>query len=179
IIRSQEVNEFNDRQQYYAKLQRESDYSNDLQKLYEKNRASSSRSTHALNFPPSQANNSYGKRLFVKYQLLSTEEQALCGFCLNGIFDLSNQKETGQRKIFTSSQWKYLNCYLKSNVHKHLYKLSDDTLLKLKKIIKELKCLNYEEAYYLSLESVRPAHPNDKYILKYLLMCKYMPRLLN
>ncbi|CAO3614707.1 unnamed protein product [Mucor hiemalis] len=91
-------------------------------------------------------------KLFSKYQSLSIEEQALCGFCLNGILDLSNQRETGQKKLFTNDQWQYLNNKFPSKTVKYLHKLDSDTYKQLKKIVKELKAGNYDEGYYISLD---------------------------
>ncbi|KAI8640330.1 hypothetical protein BD408DRAFT_470126 [Parasitella parasitica] len=86
------------------------------------------------------------KKLTVARQ--STEEHSLCGFCLNGVLDLSNQKELGSKKL------------------KHLPNLSNATKEKVEKIIKEIKSGQEEEAYYIAIESIRGVHSADKWIFK-------------
>jgi aspartate ammonia-lyase len=99
---------------------------------------------------------------------LSDEEQAVSGFCINGILDLSNNNESSQKKLFTNDQWSYLNKYLGSKKTKYLPKLSNNTEEKIKEIINQIKRNEEEEAYYVALESVRGAHPDDKWIFKVL-----------
>ncbi|KAI7905179.1 uncharacterized protein BX663DRAFT_501980 [Cokeromyces recurvatus] len=110
----------------------------------------------------------YGKQLYEVYELLSAEEQLICGFCLNGILDLSNQKECSQKKLFTNDQWDYLIKHLGSKKMKYLPNLSDATKKKVEKIIKEIKSGQEEEAYYITIESIRGAHSADKWIFKVL-----------
>ncbi|GAA5815973.1 hypothetical protein MFLAVUS_009492 [Mucor flavus] len=80
----------------------------------------------------------YGKQLYEVYDSLSAEKQSLCGFRLNGILDLVNQKECGQKK------------------------LSNTTKNEVEKIIKEIKGGQEEEAYYVAIESIGGAHSADK-----------------
>lgn len=99
---------------------------------------------------------------------MSAEEQSLCGFCLNGILDLSNQKECSQKKLFTNDQWDYLIKHLGSKKMKHLPNLSDATKKEVEKIIKKIKSGQEEEAYYIAIESIRSAQSADKWIFKVL-----------
>lgn len=93
--------------------------------------------------------------MYQQYQSLSDEEKTACGLCLNAI---SNNSDSGQRKPSTSNQRGCLKKHLGS---KHLPKLSDNTNKQIKKIIEEIQFDSEEEAYYVALESVRGAHPND------------------
>ncbi|GAA5816877.1 hypothetical protein MFLAVUS_010411 [Mucor flavus] len=179
---------YQDKRQYYNKLNRQADYENNLQEIYTRtrasssksttsprSRASSSKSTTASKSPQSLANQvgrdiylqnvvesnsviifndrsissilkSHGKQLYEVYDSLSAEEQSLCGFCFNGILNHVNQKECGQKKLFTNDQWDYLLKHLGPKKMKHLPKLSDATKNEVENIIKEIKSGQEEEA---------------------------------
>ncbi|CEG78156.1 hypothetical protein RMATCC62417_12803 [Rhizopus microsporus] len=171
-MNTQEVDEFwllyNEKQQCYDKELRNVDYAQDLKKIYERSRASSSRGAVSVN--SSQANTDYNvvKVDSLVFLMLSEEEQAACGLCINEILDLGNDNESSQKKLFTNDQWSYLNEYLGSKKTKHLPKFSSNTKEKIKEIINQIKCNEEGEAYYVALESVRGAHPNDKWIFRVL-----------
>jgi hypothetical protein len=85
---------------------------------------------------------SHGKFLYNKYSSLNDSEKALCTSCLNGVLDLSNDLDCGQKQLFSHDQWVFLKSTFKSRALKDLPLLNDYVL----KVINKVK----EVSFFLS-----------------------------
>lgn len=77
---------------------------------------------------------SHGKRNFDNYTKLKTLEKNNMNLCLNGILDLTNNMEGGQKELFSNDEWNQLK--IKFQHKNKIPKLSKETLESLEAIKK-------------------------------------------